>query len=355
MGAAVARVLHEVAACLPRLPPARHGTLLAVALGAGYVLLRQRLVPKWATQKWFLLSTTALMIPSCALAYLLDPLRYLGVPRLCVQNVCVFILSHSFKAIWWLNPQIRMHVKFDANGDKKPACWDDISRTGVAFMLNHTSFWDPFQMIGITPTAHLMQTRTLMKSSLRKIPIFGGIFDRVGHFPVHFKSDSACSFEVDKERQAQVQQAIDAHLRLGGSLAMFPEGAINKHPQVLLTFRYGTFATIIKHRMEVYYMVSVGSEKTWPLGMLYGGLPADIYIRIGAYPIDYDRDSSKSLAVGLQKRMQEVRDEIAAEVAAAEEAERRRRGLVSEAKETIIRSVKPLRAAREAHAATLTA
>ncbi|KAI5689074.1 Acyltransferase [Leishmania braziliensis] len=329
--------------------------VLWTAFAIWYVLLARRFVPVKLMRVWFLLVNLFTILPVSAVTKVIAQLGRLGVPTHHVQSLCIIPLVLAFRTVSWLNPQIRMRLRFHCDEKCRQLSWRDIPLHNCAYVGNHTSFWDVYAFIVLTPLRHILNTRTLMKSSLRKIPIFGGIFDRVGHFPVHFKSDSACSFEVDKERQAQVQQAIDAHLRLGGSLAVFPEGAINKHPQVLLTFRYGTFATIIKHRMEVYYMVSVGSEKTWPLGMLYGGLPADIYIRIGAYPIDYDRDSSKSLAVGLQKRMQEVRDEIAAEVAAAEEAERRRRGLVSEAKETIIRSVKPLRAPREAHAATLTA
>ncbi|TPP43040.1 Acyltransferase family protein [Leishmania donovani] len=348
--------VHETAARLPHLTGRQQGALLAVALGTGYTLLRQRLVPKWIMQKWFLLSSTALIIPSSALVYLIDPLRYLGVPRRCVQSICVLIFGCVFKAVWWVNPQIRMHVQFDANEHGKPGCWDDIARTGTAFTLNHTSFWDAFVMVGITPMSHLIQMRTLMKSSLRKIPIFGGVFDRVGHFPVHFKSGEDGNFHVDKEKQAIVSQHMRWHLRLGGSVAFFPEGAVNKTPETLQPFRYGTFATVIEHRLRVYYVVSVGSEKTWPPRMACGGLPADVHIRIGAYPIDFDRDSSRNVAVGLQVRMQQVRDEIAAEVAAAEERRRRRRnGPVSEAKGAKTLDIAPPHTAREAHPTRATA
>ncbi|GET85711.1 acyltransferase-like protein, copy 2 [Leishmania tarentolae] len=350
MGASATRVLHEAAARLPQLTRIQRSTLLAAALGAGYTLLRQRLVPKWVMQKWFVLSSTALVMPSSVLIYLIDPLRYLGVPRRWVQSMCVVIIGYAFKAVWWVNPQIRMHVRFDANEHGKPACWDDIARTGTAFALNHTSFWDAFEMVGITPMSHLLQMRTLMKSTLRNIPIFGGVFDRVGHFPVYFKSDAGDNFHVDKEKQAVVSQQMRWHLGLGGSIAFFPEGSVNKTPETLQTFRYGTFATIIEHQLRLYYVVSAGSEKTWSPRMAYGGLPADIHIRIGAYPIDVDKDSSKTVAVGLQERMQQVRDEIAADVASAQEAGRQSKGSVSEAKESKTLDSASLHAAREAYA-----
>ncbi|KAG5486637.1 hypothetical protein CUR178_08004 [Leishmania enriettii] len=352
MSTGVTHLSHEAVSHVQMLTRGQRGAMLAVALGAGYMLLRQRLLPKWIVRQWFLLSATALIIPSSVLVYLFDTLRYLGVPRSWVQRIGVFVLSCAFKAVWWVNPQIRMHVRFDANEDGKPACWDDIPRTNIAFTLNHTSFWDPFELIGITPMSHLMQMRTLMKSSLRKIPIFGGIFDRVGHFPVYFTSDEDGNFHVDKERQAVVSQHVNAHLRGGGSLVFFPEGTVNKTPGTLQPFRFGTFTTIMEHRLPVYYMVAVGGEKTWAPQMPYGGLPADVHIRIGAYPIDFDKMSGKSVAVGLQQRMQQVRDEIASEVTSAETAQRRRESPVSESQETKPLRVAPLCNSRKAHAAT---
>lgn len=318
MSATVSRVTGEIATQLSHLSRAQQrGATLALAIGAGYTLLHRRLLPQWVMRHWFLLSATAMIIPSSALLYLIDPLRHLGVPRHVVQSVCVFIMAYAFKAVWWLNPQVRMRVDFDANVDGAPVSWADIERAGVALTMNHTSFWDVFQMIGLTPMSHLRRMRTLMKASLRKIPIFGGIFDRVGHFPVYFKSDEDGNFHVDKERQAVVARHVDWHLRHGGSIVVFPEGAVNKHPETLQTFRFGTFATIFEHRMPVYYMVSINNEKTWPPQMPYGGLPANIRVRIGRFPIDFDKEDSKEVARRLQAKMQAVRDEMVAEEAAA--------------------------------------
>ncbi|KAL7698772.1 acyltransferase-like protein copy 2 [Lotmaria passim] len=317
MNATATRVSSQVAAQFSHLSRSQvRGSILALALGVGYTFLRFRVLPVWVMRKWFLFSATVLIIPSSALLYLIDPLRYLGVPRRVVQLICLYIMAYAFKAVWWVNPQIRMSVKFDANVDGKPTCWADVPNTRMALTMNHTSFWDVFEMTGLAPMLHMRNMRTLMKATLRKIPIFGGIFDRVGHFPVYFKSDEDGNFHVDKEKQAAVAQLVDAHVTNGGNLVVFPEGAVNKHPDTLLTFRYGTCSTIVEHRMKVYYMVSIGNEKTWPAQLSYGGFPADIRVRIGAFPIDYDKEDSKSVAQRLQQRMQQVRDELVAEVTA---------------------------------------
>ncbi|XQJ24478.1 acyltransferase-like protein, copy 1 [Leishmania guyanensis] len=284
--------------------------VLWTAFAIWYVLLARRFVPVKLMRVWFLLVNLFTILPVSAVTKVIAQLGRLGVPTHHVQRLCIIPLVLAFRTVSWLNPQIRMRLRFHCDEKCRQLSWRDIPLHNCAYVGNHTSFWDVYAFIVLTPLRHILNTRTLMKSSLRKIPIFGGIFDRVGHFPVYFKSDSACSFEVDKERQAQVQQAIDAHLRLGGSLAVFPEGAINKHPQVLLTFRYGTFATIIKHRMEVYYMVHVGGEKTWPWWTMLGGMPADLHIRVGHFLIDYDRDSSKDVAWRMQQHMQRVYNEV---------------------------------------------
>ncbi|EPY30475.1 acyltransferase, copy 2 [Angomonas deanei] len=192
--------------------------------------------------------------------------------------------------------------------------WKDISRKGNAYALNHTSFWDVFMLIQIMPLSYLLETRTLMKASLRDIPIFGGCFDRVGHFPVFFKSDEDGNFQVDKERQAAVQVHVNQHIENGGNLAIFPEGAVNKNTAVLKPFRFGTFATIFEHKMPLYYVVSVGNEKTWPPQCVSGGFPADIRVRCGVYPIDFATQDSKQVASEMQAFMQKVHAEMVEEL-----------------------------------------
>lgn len=275
-----------------------------------HTLLRLRWVPIPLMRAWFFLVNLCIIFPTSAMTSVIVQLRRVGVPLRYTQRLCIVPLVCAFRAVWWLNPQIRMSVEFDANVDGKPRGWEDIALHNQAFIGNHTSFWDVFAFLCLAPMRHLIHTRTLMKASLREIPIFGGIFDRVGNFPVYFKSDEEGRFEVDKERQAAVQSGVDAHLRSGGDLAIFPEGAINKNPRVLQTFRFGTFATIFEHRMTVYYFVHMGGEKTWPRWTMVGGMPTDMHIRAGRFPIDFDKEDSKQVARRMQLRMQTVYNEL---------------------------------------------
>ncbi|CAC22648.1 acyltransferase-like protein, copy 1 [Leishmania major strain Friedlin] len=287
--------------------------VVSIACAIWYVLLRQRLVPVKLMRAWFLMVNILTILPVSALTKLVVQLGRLGVPTYCVQRLCIIPLVVAFRMVWWLNPQIRVHLCFELDGSGQRLSWEGISQHHSAYVGNHASFWDVYAFIGLTPFRQLLNTRTMMKSSLRKIPIFGGVFDRVGHFPVYFKSDADGNFEVDKEKQAQVQEGIDAHIASGGNLAFFPEGAINKNPRVLQTFRYGTFHTIFKHRMETYYMVHAGAEKTWPWWTMIGGMPTDMHVRVGRFPIDYDHEDSKDVPRRMQQHMQKVYNEILAE------------------------------------------
>jgi 1-acyl-sn-glycerol-3-phosphate acyltransferase len=287
--------------------------LAAVAFVVWYTLLRLRWAPVPLMRAWFFLVNLCIIFPTSAMTSVVVQLRHLGVPTYWTQRCCIVPLVCAFRAVWWLNPQIRMSVQFDANINGKPTSWADINLHNQAFIGNHTSFWDVYAFLCLAPMRHLVHTRTLMKASLRQIPIFGGIFDRVGNFPVYFKSDEDGNFQVDKEKQAAVQVGIDAHIRSGGNLAIFPEGAINKNPRVLQTFRYGTFATIFQHRMTVYYLVHLGGEKTWPRWTMVGGMPTDMHIRAGRFPIDFDKEDSKQAAYRMQMCMQKVYNDLLTE------------------------------------------
>ncbi|EPY22851.1 acyltransferase, copy 2 [Strigomonas culicis] len=291
------------------------GAIVAAALGTGYSLLSLRLLPVCVMRAWFFTTVLSTVFPCCAFLYLTDPLRALGVPKRFVEKLCITLLAPAFKAVALLNPQIKTKVTFDKNTQgKQIKGWSDIGVHNLALACNHTSFWDVFALIEVAPMSLLYHTRTLMKDSLRKIPIFGGCFDRVGHFPVYFKSDEDGKFQVDKEKQAVVQLAVDSHVAHGGNLAIFPEGAVNRTPERLQPFRFGTFATVFQHKMELYYMVSVGNNVTWPANAPSGGFPADIRVRVGAYPVDFATQESKQVAAEMQEHMQKVYNEMVQEM-----------------------------------------
>lgn len=268
-----------------------------------YVLLRFRLLPVPVMRAWFTGTLAICILASGALTFLADSLRHLGVARKITQRLCSYCCVVTFRYLLYSNPHIRIRV------DTSRLPWNAIPEPS-AMIINHTSFFDAFVFIGNAPASYLYNCRTLMKSSLRSIPIFGKIFDRVGHFPVYFKSSQDGDFSVDKDKQAEVAVRVSAHLNDKGRIALFPEGAINKEPKVLKPFRFGTFATIFEHRLPVYFFIAVGNNESWPASAGVGGYPADIDCVIAPFAIDFDKEDPKDVAQRLQKEMQSRLDQI---------------------------------------------
>lgn len=195
--------------------------------------------------------------------------------------------------------------------------------------MNHTSNFDPYVFFVIAPIKRIMKTRTLYKASLTKYPFIGGIYTRVGNFPVHFISEDYNEFHVDKAKQALVRADIDDFLSRDdntsgneGNLALFPEGAKNHEPETLLPFRYGTFDIIRTHKLDVYYLLSRGCERAWPPTAPHGGCYVDIKVHIGRcaiskevlqrHNVDVDKykmspsDFDKQLSITARNQMQAV-------------------------------------------------
>ena len=277
--------------------------LTAVAFAAIYVGLWQRLLPLKVMRGWFALVLIVNLMLTGFFTFLADSLKYVGASRKTTQMLSTYVCVVTFRSIVYLNPQIQIYI------DESAQKWADIPGPS-AIVLNHCSFWDAFLFVGTAPVNYIWNCKTLMKSSLRKIPIFGGVFDRVGHFPVYFKSGADGDFSVDKDRQVEVGERVSAHLQDGGRIAIFPEGAVNKTPHVLQTFRFGTFATIFQHRLPTYYFTVVGNNVTWPGNEALGGYPATIFVKVNKFDIDFDKDEVKAVAAKLQETMQKQLDDM---------------------------------------------
>lgn len=278
----------------------------AAATVVWYGILRFRLIPKKFMQLWFIFTMVLVVFPGAFITRPINALQLIGVPRSVTTSTANIIFGLSLRVCYWLNPQIKMTVEFGTKADGTKYSWKDF-KAGVscAVLMNHTSFWDTFLYTCIVPASLLFRTRSLMKASLSKLPIVGYAFGNTGHFFVYFKSDEEGNFHVDQEKQAPQTKLLEAHLAKGGTLALFPEGAINKTPETLLPFRFGTFATIHQYRLPIFYMVCVGNQDTWPAKAPVGGFPADIRIRIGGFPVDFDKVDGKELSLMVREKMQE--------------------------------------------------
>lgn len=276
---------------------------IAVAYGAAYLALKAGKVPPAVARVWSVAHLAGLLIFMNVASFFLHNLRLLGVKPEKTKDLCTYLCS----LVFWLVCATSPHIQIEEVGSTMK--WSDIPERSM-MCINHCSFFDPFLFVGEAPVGYIYNCKTLMKDSLRKIPIMGPIFDRVGHFPVYFRSDKENDFGVDKEKQEAVMAGVNAHLASGGRLALYPEGVVNVNPQILKSFRVGSFNLIVQHKLPLYYMITIGNNDTWPAGAAVGGLPAKIRYSVHQYPVDYSKEvDAKALCEGLQKAMQQKVDE----------------------------------------------
>lgn len=273
---------------------------------AAWVALKYGKIPASIARGWFVVHLLLCGLAVFALTSVVDGLRAAGVLSSSQSaSVCISLTSCGFWVMLVLCPHLDIkEVGSTAEFKEVP------NRT--MFCLNHTSFFDCFLLIGMAPLELVHNARTLMKDSLRKIPVFGPILHRCGSFPVYFKSDKLDDFGVDKEKQEAVNKRVAQHVGTeSGRLVLCPEGVVNPTPRVLKQFRLGSFNMMIQHKMPIYYSVSIGNEDTWPPGVSMGGFPAKIRFSVHKYPVDYTKDlDAKALCEGLQKAMQQKVDEL---------------------------------------------
>jgi 1-acyl-sn-glycerol-3-phosphate acyltransferase len=84
------------------------------------------------------------------------------------------------------------------------------------------------------PLRCVYRSRTYMASYLLDMPILGTCIRAMGHFEVSFKGTKDGDFSVDREKMAQTQLRVDAHIDSGGMLCFFPEGQLNGNPTEIM-------------------------------------------------------------------------------------------------------------------------
>ncbi|KPI86771.1 hypothetical protein ABL78_4140 [Leptomonas seymouri] len=179
--------------------------------------------------------------------------------------------------------------------------------------LCHTSFFDTMLHLWYVPYRYIYKAKTFAKASLRKLPLFGTVIVACGHFPVYFNSEEQNVFSVDKGKQAAVAAEVEEWLDQGGSLSFFPEGALNRTPEVLKDFRLGSFNTILSRKLALYYCVTYGNHEVWNPSLTgLPGYPANVYMYVGKYEYDPAKVDAVSLAAGLRQEMQKHLDDMMA-------------------------------------------
>lgn len=171
--------------------------------------------------------------------------------------------------------------------------WSAVGRSGrpVMLLINHTSLFDFSALCLLVPWDLLVDARVVVSSKLLKIPLFGSVSKHGEAIPVFFKAhedgvpsamQNQADFSVARERAHETTDAMAAHLARGGTLALFPEGNINRAPSKLLPFRRGAFQLAHQHDVELWGLALDGCDTVWPVDEAVGGAPADVTGRLFA-------------------------------------------------------------------------
>lgn len=119
-------------------------------------------------------------------------------------------------------------------------------------MVNHSSLLDIFVIYDALPR----QIRWVMKSELRKVPIFGFACEKMGH--VYVKRGSG---ESAKESMRNAARKVST----GASVVFFPEGTRNNGVE-LLPFKKGGFRLAIQAEVPIVPVVIHGTVDLMPPG-----------------------------------------------------------------------------------------
>ncbi|CAD2218618.1 acyltransferase [Angomonas deanei] len=270
--------------------------------------VRQRALPVIVLRVWFTLNVVTCVILSWALCGVLTLLYKNKVIRKETwHSLSRCVCACTFGGIMPFTCQ-HIHVEF-LEGSLP---WKEITRQHD-LCLCHTSFFDTLLYLWYVPLQYIYTAKTFAKASLRNLPLFGKVIVACGQYPVYFNSDAEGSFSVEKDKQAAVAEEVEQFLKEGGSLSFFPEGALNKTPEVLKDFRLGSFKQVVAHKLPLYYIVTYGNHEVWN-SKLKGipGFPADVSIYIGEYKYNPENADPVEIARGIREEMQKHLDRMIA-------------------------------------------
>ncbi|CCW67297.1 unnamed protein product [Phytomonas sp. Hart1] len=272
-------------------------------------LLYHRKLPVWVMRLWFSINVVLQVIISCVVCQIITFLSKIlnlyslrNLHRLSIRACSIifkYVLPFQFSHI---------HIEYMSGSLR----WSDI-KNQHCMCITHASFFDVILFLFLAPTNYITNARTFNKASLWKLPLFGYVIKACGHFPVYFTEENSSSFKVDKEKQVEVAARVEEFLNEDGSLAFFPEGALNRTPEVLKELRLGSFNTIIAHKLPIYYIITYGNHEVWPPDLKGApGYPADIYVYLGKFEYDADAVDARFLSTALRDDMQKHLDDMIA-------------------------------------------
>ena len=218
-------------------------------------------------------------------------LRYLWVP-------CAHLLWYSYTLV--LGIVSLLIWPFDRTGAMQHACarcwcrlvtWTTFVRIHVqgsghvrprqayVFVANHASFLDILALFASLP----FPFRTMAKRELFWIPLIGWHMRMSGHFPID---------RGNTRRAATTFRRVVAHVRSGGSVAMFPEGTRTRDGR-LQPMGPGAFKIALHAGVPVVPVAIRGTFALMPRGALMPR-PGNVEVIVGV-PIDSAQYSAATL------------------------------------------------------------
>jgi 1-acyl-sn-glycerol-3-phosphate acyltransferase len=162
-------------------------------------------------------------------------------------------------------------------------------------MSNHQSLFDVWALIGKIP----LQIRWIVKSEIRKIPIFGYTLERMGHVYVDRKNRTAAYISLE---------AASKNIKKGTSVIIFPEGTRSKDGH-LLKFRMGGIIMALKSGVPILPVTVNGSRFVLPKNTL-ALMPGKIEVVVGDVidPSIYDENHKNELMEKIRSAIHENLD-----------------------------------------------
>lgn len=111
---------------------------------------------------------------------------------------------------------------------------------------NHISYLDPILLISLYE-----KQKTIVKSSLFKLPVFGWLLDTSGYIP---------SILTESPKMIARIEGLGEYFSSGGNLFVFPEGTRSRNGRVG-HFNKSAFKIAIKHKVPVYVLLIQNTDR----------------------------------------------------------------------------------------------
>lgn len=162
------------------------------------------------------------------------------------------------------------------------------------YVPNHGSYLDATAVVLAAPTAF----KPLGKIEMSRVPLFGFIYKRV----VVMVDRST------KESRSESVEKLKLVLQKGISILIFPEGTMNRTPQVLKDFYDGAFRIAIETKTPIAPFVILNAKKIMPRNNPLSVRPGVIDI-VFADPIDVSEYTSDDIEI-LKLRVYKVMEDL---------------------------------------------